>query len=288
MMRRTVLLALCVLCGVLPWAKLEASELDRFQGLTGELRITGSEAGLPAVRMAVQAIMEANPKVVITVVPIGTGHGVRQVKNGQASIALSDRVLDEAALSKVGLAVIPYAIDPVTVVVNPSNRVMDLGVDQAKSMFCGRIKLWSELGGSRDNVLPLYLQASEASDKPLTKPWAMTISTQPSIKWSVSHNKDIVGFVSLRDLDASLKPLPLEGVAPTLENFKAGKWQVYRTLSLVLDVAPKGLAKAFLEYMLGQDGQALLVDTGYAPLAAKPAKESLLPVGNPEALMAGL
>jgi len=288
MMHRMLFFSLCALCAMGFSTRLQASELDRFQGLSGELRITGSEAGLPAVLQAVRAIMAANPKVVITVAPTGTGIGVRQVKNRQAAIALSDRVLDVAALAKAGLGVVPYAIDPVTVVVNPANPVMGLSVEQAKSMFGGRIKSWSELGGTPDSVLPLYLQASEAEDKPLTKPWAMTISTQPSIKWSVSHNKDIVGFVSLRDLDASLKPLPLEGAAPTLENFKAGGWMVYRTLYLVLDAAPTGLAKAFLEYMLGPDGQALLVDAGYAPLAAKPARESLLPVVNPEALMAGL
>lgn len=287
-MHRMICIVVGALLGMVFSTSLHASELDRFTGLTGELRITGTEAGLPAVLQAARIIMEANPKVTITVAATGTGLGVRQVKNRQAAIALSDRILDVAALQGVGLDVVPYAVDPVTVVVNPANTVMGLTVEQAKSIFGGRIKSWNELGGRQYSVLPLYLQASEAEDKPLTKPWAMTISTQQSIKWSVSHNKDIVGFVSLRDQDASLKSLPLEGTVPTLENFNTGGWKVYRLLYMVLDKAPKGLPKAFLEYMLGPDGQALLAEAGYTPLAAKPAQESLLPVGNPEALMAGL
>ncbi len=278
---------MCALCAMASAANLRAAEPDPFQGLSGELRIAGSEAGLPAVLQAARLIMEANPAVTVTVWPTGTGIAVKQVKNRQAAIALADREFDLAALASQGLEVVHYAIDPVAVVVNPVNTVMGLTLAQAKSVFGGRIKLWGELGGRQDAVLPLYLQASEAEDKPLTQPGTMSVATQPAAKWAVSHNKDIVGCLSLRDLDASVKPLLLDGSAPTYENVSAGSWKVFRKLYLVLDKEPKGLAKAFVEYMLGPGGQALLAEAGYVPLAAKPARESVLAVGNPEELLSG-
>jgi phosphate transport system substrate-binding protein len=276
-----VLLAACLCLAVA--APGLAGELDRFGGLSGRLRIVGSEAGPAAVREAASRIMAAHPGITVDIAACGTGVGLRQVAEAKADLSLSDRDM-ETFLDHGALIQTPYAVDPVALVVNPVNELDGVTLDQARGILSARYTTWAELGGRPDTLIPVYLEASPAADMPLTASGTMSVSTQPAVKFVVSHNKDLAGYVSLRDLDASLKALRLDGVAPGMAAFLAGNYRVYRILRLVGRAGPTPLARAFAAYMQGPEGQDILEAAGYAPLRARPDGESLLAFDAPEAL----
>ncbi|MBI4807130.1 MAG: substrate-binding domain-containing protein [Desulfovibrio sp.] len=259
-----------------------------FAGLSGELRITGSDVGLIAAREAAEKIMAQNPSVKITFTLTGPGMGLRRVRFRQADICLYDRNPPEAHQQQgASLSFVAYGVDPVVVVVNPVNTVGPLSIDQLRLLFSAKIRTWESVGGGSYPVMPIYIEASEIEGKPDTKPGNVSVSSQPAMRFTLGRNKETLGFISMRDLDATLKPVALEGVAPDLEAFKAGRYRVYRLMYAAMGTDPSPLAAAFMRYMAGPQGQALLEATGYLPLAAKPAWETVLPVGEPDRIALG-
>lgn len=275
-----------ILCAGLAHAAW-AGELDRFAGLSGQLVIAGSEAGLPAVREAASRIMAANPAVTLSISTCSSAVALHRVKLGQAQVCLSDRTFDAANLGAAKLNQIPYAVDPVALAVSPLNPVSDVSLNVAKRLLSGQIRSWSEVGGHADFVLPMYLEGSELENRPETIAAGMSVSTQPAMKFIVARNKDTLGYVSVRDLDSSIKALSLDGVYPDLAAFARGQYRVYRVLSLVGEASPRPLAQAFMDYLRGPDGQELLKQAGYVPLAQAPAQPSLMPFDRPDLVSLG-
>ncbi|MFP5223356.1 MAG: substrate-binding domain-containing protein [Acidobacteriota bacterium] len=283
-MKALFLLAAMVCClGASP----VLAQTNSFAGLTGELRIVGSDVGLVAFREAADKIMADNPGISVQFVLTGSGAGLRRIRQRQADICLFDR--DPALISTAGapLASVAYGVDPVAVVVNPVNTVGPLSADQLRQVFSAKVRFWNSLGGGDYPVMPIYIEASETEGKPDTRPGNVSVSSQPAMRFTLARNKETIGCISLRDLDASLKPVAVDGVIPEMQAFKEGRYRVYSLMYAVTEQAPSRLAKAFLEYMNGPEGQALLTKTGYLPLAAKPSWESVLPVGNPDKLAGG-
>lgn len=258
-----------------------------FAGLSGELRIVGSDVGLVAFREAAQKIMAENPQVTVQFALTGSGAGIRRIRQRQADICLLDRDPKMVSTAGVPLAFASYGVDPVAVVVNPVNTVGPMTSAQLRLLFSAKIRFWDEVGGGAYPVMPIYIEASEVEGKPDTRPGNVSVSSQPAMRFTLARNKETIGCISLRDLDATLKPVAVDGVMPEMQAIKDGRYRVYALMYAATEQTPSPLAKAFLEYMKGPLGQELLIKTGYLPLAAKPVWESALPVGNPDTLALG-
>lgn len=278
----TVVLALA-LCAVLP---ARASGLAAFAGLSGELRIAGSDVGLAPMLEAAKRIMAAHPSIKITYEMTGLGAGARRLKLRQADICLFDRDPEAMPGGLLPFAYVTYGVDPVAVVANPKNSVSGLTVEQVRAMFSARIRFWTEVGGENTPVMPVYYEASTEEGRPETRPGNLSASSQPALRIMLIREKDILAYVSMRELDAAMKPLAVDGLSPDVEA-RAGRYPAYRLMHAAMDQNRPPLAKAFLEYMAGPEGQKLLREAGYLPLADKPAAKSLLPVENPELMASG-
>jgi phosphate transport system substrate-binding protein len=285
---RAAMLLLPLLAIFLCSVRVAVSGTDPFAGLSGELRIVGSDLGLAAVREAAGKIMAAHPGITITCIMTGAGTGNRWVRLHQADLCLYDRDPGDTPHLGIPLTYVPYGVDPVAVVVNPLNTVGPLSVSQLRQIFGNRSKSWNEVGGGAYPVLPMFLEASEREEgKPDTWPGNFSVSSQPAMLFTLARNKESVGYVSLRSLDASLKPVAVDGVMPDRGAFLSGRYRVYRIMYASLEEGRSQLAKAFMEYMTGPEGQILLNATGYVPLAEKPIWESVLPVAFPNRLAEG-
>lgn len=268
-------------------AVAQDSALDAFKGLSGELRVTGSDVGFVPAREAAERIMAANPAITVRFNLTGAGVGLTRVRQRQADICLFDR--DPRAVVGPGAALrfVPYGVDPVAVVVNSLNSVGSLSLAQLRQLFAGLVPSWSDVGGNPFPIMVAYYEASEEEGKPLTMPRTVSVSSQPALRFTMTRNKEFLGYLSLRDLDAALKPVLVDGQEPSLAAFREGRWRIYRVMHAALDPAAQPLARAFMDYLLGPQGQEILAKSGYVPLAEKPAWESALPVDLPEVLASG-
>jgi phosphate transport system substrate-binding protein len=264
-------LALSSLPGSIAWS----GPLDGFAGLEGTIGIAGGTAHIPVMNDAAQNIMTFNPKIRITVEGGGSGIGVQKAGEGLVDIGNTGRALSEEEVAKYGLKSYAFALDGVAAIVHPQNPIAGLSPRQIREIFAGSITNWKDVGG-KDGSIHLF-NRDEASgtrevfwEKLLKKgPVATSANIVPSngaMKVAVSQDKDAIGYVGIGHVDGSLKPISLDGVAPSQENAMNGSYPVVRKLYMNTKGEPSKLVKTFIDYVMSPEGAGISKKYGYIPL----------------------
>jgi phosphate transport system substrate-binding protein len=267
-----IFLALALLA-VFPGVAL-AAPLDQFKNLEGAIDIAGGTAHIPVMKDAAQQIMQVNPKIRITVAGGGSGVGVQKVGAGLVAIGNTGRALTPEEISKYGLKTFPFAIDGVAVAVNPKNPVQALTSQQVCDIFAGKVANWKQVGG-KDAPIDLYTR-DEASGtretfwKKLLKKGpigdkANVVASNGAMKVAIAQDANAIGYVGIGHLDATVVGVKLDGVDPTQENAKNGKYPVVRLLYMNTKGEPTPLVKAFIDYIKSPEGAKLIAKHGYIP-----------------------
>jgi phosphate transport system substrate-binding protein len=246
--------------------------LDDFDGETGTIRISGGTAHIPVMKEAAARIMGSHPGIHISIAGGGSGAGIKQVGEALVDIGNSGRAPSDEEVNKYGLKMFKWAIDGVGVVVNPKNPVQSLTTKQLKDIFEGTLVNWQQLGGS-DKGINLYTR-DEASGtrevfwkKALGKgditATANVVPSNGAMKTAVANDPWGIGFVSVGHIDASVAPVALDGVVPTLETVRKGTYKVARGLYSNTKGEPTGLVRKFIDYLFSPEGQQIAADKGF-------------------------
>ena len=98
---------------------------------------------------------------------------------------------------------------------------------------------------------------------------------------TVAGNKNAIGYVSLGSLDESqVKAVLIDGAQATAENVKDGTYKVSRPFNIATKGEPTGLAKDFIDYILSEEGQAVVEENGYVSEGNTGAFEGTKPEGK--------
>jgi phosphate transport system substrate-binding protein len=256
-------------------AAAHAADLDMFKGEAGSLKISGGTAHIPVMKVAAQKIMTVNPAIQISIAGGGSGVGIKQVGEGLVDIGNSGRKPSEAELAKYPLVMHQWAIDGVAVVVNPKNPVKRLTTAQLQDIFAGKITHWSTLGGG-SQAINLYTRDAasgtrdvfwkKALGKGAISDKALFTASNGAMKTAVGQDPYAIGYISVGHIDASVAPVALDGVAPSLENVKQGKYKIARGLFSNTNGEPKGLTKKFIDYLYSPEGQKIVAEKGFIPV----------------------
>jgi phosphate transport system substrate-binding protein len=249
-----------------------AAALDTFKGEKGEIKIAGGTAHIPVMKEAAARIMGLNPDIQISIAGGGSGVGVKQVGEGLVDIGNTGRTPTEDEVKQYGLQMFKWAIDGVAIVVNPANKIRSLSQDQAAAIFAGKITNWKEVGGD-DKQINLYTR-DEASgtrevfwEKALKKgdiaATANVIVSNGAMKGAVSQDPYGIGYVSVGHIDETVAPVAFNGIEPSMENVKEGKYPVARGLFSNTKGEPAGLVKKFIDYLFTEEGQQIVVEKGF-------------------------
>ena len=252
-----------------------AAELDAFAGLKGKIDIAGGTAHIPVMNDAAKRIMQANSGIRITVAAGGSGVGVQKVGEGLVDIGNTGRPLSDDEITKYGLKSYAFAIDGVAAAVHPKNPVGNLTAVQVQEIFAGKVTNWKAVGG-RDAAIHLFTR-DEASgtrevfwEKLLKKGTiadnANVVASNGAMKSALAGDPDAVGYVSIGHIDETIKAPTLDGVAPTQDNARSGKYPIVRKLYMNTKGEAQGLTGAFIKYILGPEGKQMTAAAGYLPL----------------------
>ena len=83
---------------------------------------------------------------------------------------------------------------------------------------------------------------------------------------SVSGDPHAIGYISLGSLNASVKGLRIDGVAPTADDIASGAYRLSRPFNIVLGQQSNVLADDFVAYITSAEGQAVAAANGYVPI----------------------
>ncbi|KAA6210812.1 phosphate ABC transporter substrate-binding protein [Streptomyces filamentosus] len=254
------------------------------QAGSGAIQASGSTTVAPVASDAAEALKAEGLNITVATQG-GSAGGISQLGTGQIDIALSSKPLsdkDHKAHPGAKFVTTQIGADAVGVII--TKEVADGGVKgltkaQAAGLFEGRITNWKEVGGpdlpvfvydkepgrGTREVLDKFLYGKgEPPAPPQSANYAIvggnleTRNKLESTRGSIAPLS--TGFIEGR---AGLVAVPLEGVAPTLENVASGKYPMTRPLYMITDGEPKDGVKQYIDYILSAEGQKLLPKHGY-------------------------
>lgn len=254
---------------------LFAAGLDSFAHEKGILRISGGTAHIPVMKEAAKRVMAFNPDIQITIAGGGSGAGIKQVGEGLVDIGNSGRKATESEVSKYGLSMYKWAIDGVAAIVNPANPVKGLSSEQLKGIYAGTIISWKAVGGE-DRPINIYTRDKSSGTRSVFWKKALSkgeisakanfVASNGAMKSAVANDPYAIGYMSVGYIDASVTPVTLDHVTPSLATVKSGEYGVARGLYSNTKGEYKGLAKAFIDYILSPEGQKIAAEKGFIPV----------------------
>lgn len=256
------------------------------------IQIKGSDTMVNLGQAWAEKYMEANPGSFVAVTGGGSGTGLSSLISGTCSIAMSSRNIKA---KEVGIAQkkginpveIKVALDGLAVVVNPSNTVNKLTLDQLAGIFSGRITNWKELGGRDGKIVVLsrevnsgthvyfkehVLRKNDAGSKEEFSPRALMLSSSQAIADEVAGNPDAIGYYGMGYISKKQMPVAIakdansEYVEPVIENVLNGSYPISRPLFLYTNGTPEGPVKKFIDYSLSAEGQEIVLATDFVPV----------------------
>lgn len=84
-----------------------------------------------------------------------------------------------------------------------------------------------------------------------------------------THSTDAcaIGYISLGSLNATVKALEIDGAAATVENIKAGVYNVARPFNIATLAETSDAAQEFIGFIMSREGQTIIENNGYIAVA---------------------
>jgi phosphate transport system substrate-binding protein len=249
-------------------------------------KIKGSDTMLPLSQKEAESYMKANPSQTVIVTGGGSGVGISALIEGTTDIAQSSRKIkfdEKQKLQKVGKTVkeVTAAYDALAVIVHPDNKVTDLTREQLEGIFTGKIKNWKEVGGDDLQIVPYSRETSSGTYEFFKesvlknknyKNGIMSMPATGAIILSVSQTGGAIGYVGLAYLNKDVKALRVsyDGgktfAEPSPKTAKDGTYPVVRPLLYYYATVSESKVKPFIDYILSEDGQTNVANTGFITL----------------------
>ena len=137
---------------------------------------------------------------------------------------------------------------------------------------CGRrareITVISREEGSGTRSAFGLLSGVEQNGEDRTYPRAEISTSTAVVLQSVTGNRNAIGYLSIGALHREVKPLEIDGVAPTAQNVQEGRYPLARAFLLGLLQERSPAVQDFLHYVLSDAGQEILSQMGYVSVSS--------------------
>ena len=242
-----------------------------------------------------EAYQKVAPGVSIAVTGGGSGTGIAALVNGTVDLANASRQMTKeeiaaAEANKITPVEFVVAIDAIAVIVHPDNPVGELTIDQLADIFTGRITNWKAVGGrdapivllSRETnsgthvyFLEKVVRKGKADNKDIFAPQTLLMPSSVGISSEVRRNPNAIGYDGLGYVTKHEKVIALAKdsgspyVLPSVETAANVSYPLSRYLYMYTSGQPTGPIAAYLDWIRGNDGQAIVAALGFVPLAQK-------------------
>ena len=238
------------------------------------ISLSGSTTVQPLAEKLAEAFMTENSGVRIDVQGGGSSVGVKAAAEGTSDIGMASREIKESELTEFpNLKIFVIARDGIAIVSYPDVPVSDLTVEQVRDIFSGKVTNWKDLGGEDQNIIVVSREEGSGTraafeemvlgEDALIAASAILQPSNGSVRTTVSTTPFSIGYLSFGYLDDTIKTISINGVAPTEPNAADGSYPIVRPLNMLTNGEPTGNVKAFLDFILSEAGQMLVVEDGY-------------------------
>jgi len=232
------------------------------------------------------------PDVRISVTGGGSGTGIAALINKTTDIANASRQIkaeevDEAKANGVEPLEHIIARDAIAVIVNPENPVSRLTMQQISDIYSGKYNNWSEVDGEDRPIVRLSREVNSGThvyfletvvrigkkdDKTFFSTDTLLLPSSEGIIAEVRQNPNAIGYDGLGYVPKDLKMIaiaPKEGdtyILPSVATVNDKSYPIARDLYMYTDGEPKGIVKAYLDWILSSEAQQIVTDLGFVPV----------------------
>ena len=204
---------------------------------------------------------------------------IRDVQIGVADIGGTSRYLIPNEKRETGVKLLPVALDALAFIVHKDNPVESISQEQAKAIYTGRIRYWSELGGN-DQKIEVYALKNKISGNGRTLRELLFSNTHKNfhthrvfdsievLEQSLTQNANAIAITGVSSAHMNdVKIVALNGVKPSVQNIKTGDYSLYRPLFLTYDPHSPNIesVKDFIRFVLSKTGQDVMRSNGVVP-----------------------
>ncbi|MBA4372085.1 MAG: hypothetical protein C0402_04415 [Thermodesulfovibrio sp.] len=246
----------------------------------GKVRLAGSGGMIPLLTELAKVYMADHSDVLVVVsqASIQSAGGIMGAAKGELEIGMANRPLKDEELS-LGLETTEIARVGVVVGANKNLSLHEISSENLCKVYEGKIKKWSELGGSEGAVVALSKSEKDATKEVIRKNIScfknlkeadtiVVVPTSPQTAKALSNSKAI-GFTDTATVDNSngaIIALKLDGIEPSSENIRSGKYKILQSYRLVTKGKPSGASKGFIDFIKGPKGKKLIETNGAVPV----------------------
>ncbi len=259
------------------------------------IRITGSDTMVNLVQAWAENYKKAQPTVSVQVAGGGSGVGIAGLIEGILDIAAAGREMkaDEMKRAKAHNGTQPQeftvALGATALYVHKDKPLDTIAIDELADIYGDRgpIQKWSQLGVKnsacqRDAIIRVSRQNSSGTyvyfrevvlgDKRDYKLGSIDQSGSKDVVALVSRTPCAIGYSGMAFAAGGVKALKISKrkggpmVSPTADAAINGSYPIARHLYLYTRGEPTDQTKAFLDWVLGIDGQQIVRDVGFVPV----------------------
>ena len=253
----------------------------------------GSDTLVNVAQAWAEAYAQINPNVAVAVTGGGSGTGIAALIGGSVDIANSSRSMEEEEFEMAnGRGVVPNELivgyDALAVYIHPDNPIDGFTLGQLADIYGenGTTESWSQLGitvpgcgsdeivrVSRQNSSGTYVYFQEAilgeSDLRLG---SRDMAGSSEVVDLVEKTACAIGYSGLAYATEEVKVPCLmteDGgncIAPSTASAVDGTYPIARPLFMYTNGQPEGVTKDYIDWILSDEGQCIILNKGYAPV----------------------
>ncbi|MCU0616424.1 MAG: substrate-binding domain-containing protein [Gemmatimonadaceae bacterium] len=275
--KRVVMLGACT--AALFACATRDTEAEKTDVVPPAVHIDGSNGVMPLVRALADAYVAEVPGAVVT---FGEGLGSKarldSLRAGHMDIALASHGLDTAALREEGLGVHRIAATPVVFGVHAASVTLaDLPSARACDVLAGRETSWRPLGDGRDLPIVVVVRPEAEVDMEVLRdgiacarelaitPSARVVEETADMARALRETEGAMGVTTatvVAQSGGAIRALALDGVAPSPEAVREGRYPLTRSSYLVVRGDAHASVAWFLAFIASPSGQAVIEANG--------------------------
>lgn len=233
-----------------------------------------------------------HPNVRISVTGGGSGTGLASLTNGTVDVANASRSIKQEerdVLIEQGTSAVEFVIarDAIAVIVNESNPIDRLTLEQVSRIYKGEITNWSELGGedrpivrtSRETnsgthvyFLEEVIRLGNSEDDSIFSADTLLLPSSEGIISEVRDNPNAIGYDGLGYVTPEVKVIALAREAgepyilPSVATVNDRTYPISRELYMYTRGEPQGHVATYIEWVLSPEAQQIVRELGFVPI----------------------
>jgi phosphate transport system substrate-binding protein len=259
------------------------------------IQIKGSDTIVNLIQELVEKFIEQNPSFNISITGGGSGTGFASLINKTCNIAMSSRKIEEkermlAETKNIKPVEFKIGLDGLAVIVNKNNPVNKLTLEQLRNIFMAKITNWKEVGGETRKIVILSRESNSGThmffkervlgidDKDEFSIQSLMMSSSQAVYDEVCQNPNALGYIGMGFVDERVKSVSIavnaesEYIYLMPENVMNGTYPISRPLYIYTDGEPQGIIKMFIDYVLSDEGQKIVLKTGFISIGKQNVK----------------